>query len=357
MSAFARESETHNPQANNDDANCEGQQNDNEDDLEDSMRADADADDPVYQLPPPPENIYPDAEELEKAIHAWSREHGYDLVRRASKKNSRKQLYKRYYHCNKHGRGSSTNKTPEKDRVRVNRKSNRIGCPMSLAAVAVDPANPAGDWQIRLRKTHHNHPAVGAIELSGHRRRARTGVEKAVDGLFEIGTDTTNVLKWLQKTNPNGLFNRTDVANMKLKYKKFGTCVKPGDDSLSGKQAGIHLKTGFPSACMACRSRKSRCDSVRPACGYCVKSQANCVYDHDPHPRVTQPGQMDDVQPSSDTFQSDDQNGAQFLSETTPTQNRLPPSGPSMMDLESATEAPGFLALSQTVPNVEEQSR
>ncbi|KAI5358613.1 putative zn(2)-C6 fungal-type DNA-binding domain, FAR1 DNA binding domain-containing protein [Septoria linicola] len=263
----------------------------NDEDEDDDDQDVVDEDEPVYQLPPPPENEYADEVELEKAIHAWSLEHGYELVRRASKKNAKGQLYKRYYHCSKHGRVSS-NKTPEKDKVRVNRKSNRIGCPMSLAAVSVNPHDPTGNWQIRLRKAHHNHPAVEANELAGHRRRARFGaVEKAVDGLFAINTSTNDVLKFLQRTQPEGLFKRTDVANMKLKFKKHGTCAnqaESGHAEVTPQTTPSAAQKGFPSACNTCRGRKSKCDSQRPNCGSCLKSGAVCTYDHVPTSRSSQ---------------------------------------------------------------------
>lgn len=222
----------------------------------------------IFHLPPPPEATYSSMEELDKAMHTWTLEHGYEMVRRASKKNARGQLYKRYYHCSKHGKLANTGKLTDATRVRVNRKSNRINCPMSLAVVAVDPSNPDGAWEIRHRsKTHHNHGPMNALEMAGHRRRARNeGVERAVDGLFEIGSSTSQVLQFLQKTNPGGLFTRTDVANMKLKFKKFGTCAEKRDVQTAG------------DACTGCKSRKIRCDSGHP-CSNCAQAGQQCAYD------------------------------------------------------------------------------
>lgn len=254
---------------------------DNDDDNNDD-----DGPEPIFNLPPPPEGNYPGEVELEKSIHAWSLEHGYEVVRRASKKNASGVIYKRYYHCSKHGKLANTGKLTDNNRVRVRRKSNRMGCPMSLAAVAIDPTMPEGEWQIRHRKTHHNHGPMDALALAGHRRRARMGgVEKAVDGLFAIGTPTTQVLQFLQRTNPDGLFTRTDVANMKLKWKKFGTCVHTTGQfakNTPAAQAEGEKSAGFPSACMKCREKKTRCDSVRPVCGTCFQSGARCEYDHEP---------------------------------------------------------------------------
>ncbi|KAK3718815.1 hypothetical protein LTR37_004731 [Vermiconidia calcicola] len=240
-----------------------------------------DENEPIYNLPPPPENTYPSEAELEKAMHAWSLEHGFELVRRASKKNSKGEQYKRYYHCSKHGMKIS--KLQPEDRRRVNRKSNRMGCVMSVATVAVDPNNPQGEWQVRHRKTHHNHPALDVKSLAGHRRRAREGgVQKAVDGLFAIGTSTAQVMQFLKKTNPNGLFTRTDVANMKLKWKKYGTCMvtpSQGESMLAKGDVRIVKTTGIPSACHSCRQKKVACNSVKPVCGTCTQRNTQCVYD------------------------------------------------------------------------------
>lgn len=193
------------------------------------------------------------------------------MVRRASKKNAKGALYKRYYHCSKHGKPANTGKLTDQTRIRVNRKSQRMNCQMSLAIVALDPMQPEGEWQVRHRKTHHNHGPLDALALAGHRRRARAGgIEQAVDGLFAIGTPTAQVLQFLQRTNPNGLFTRTDVANMKLKYKKYGTCLDRKDASALEASA---------MACNACRSRKVKCDNARPTCGTCGASGLECEYE------------------------------------------------------------------------------
>ncbi|WPH01562.1 Hypothetical protein R9X50_00440900 [Acrodontium crateriforme] len=249
---------------------------DNEDDDEEDEEEE-DENEPIFNIPPPPEASFANEEELEKSMHAWSLEHGYELVRRSTKKNANGVLYKRYYHCSKQGKAASSRNAPSSTKARSNRKSIRTGCPMSVAAVAVDPANPEGEWQIRHRKTHHNHGPMDALLLTGHRRRARDGgVQKAVDGLFAIGTSTAQVLQFLQRTNPNGLFTKTDVANMKLKYKKYGTCVH-------AESARSRLPDNRPPACQICREKKTKCDRARPICGTCAAANIECVYDRQPN--------------------------------------------------------------------------
>ncbi len=160
------------------------------------------------------------------------------------------------------------------------KKSNDSQCPMSLATVAVDPSDPGGQWQIRHRKTHHNHPADDAKSLAGHRRRFRDeNVQRAIDGLFAIGTSTAQVVQFLQRTSPNGLFTRTDVANMKIKWRKYGTCmVKHGEGAevLAKKLPRPPTPLG---ACHRCRTKHQACDSKEPRCGTCIKVGAECTYD------------------------------------------------------------------------------
>lgn len=246
----------------------------NEDDDDDDVaqpEQDNNDPEPVFHLPPPPEGVYESQEALEEAVHSWSLEHGYELVRRASKKNAKGVLYKRYMHCSRHGKAANTGKLTNQTRQRFNRKSSRMNCPMSIAVVSIDPNNTEGQWQVRHRKTHHNHGPLDALNLAGHRRRARAGgIEQAVDGLFAIGTPTAQVLQFLQRTNPGGLFTRTDVANMKLKYKKFGTCLVKGDTTAHGRP------------CNECRSRKIKCNNRRPTCAECRDAGKTCVYDHPP---------------------------------------------------------------------------
>lgn len=286
---------------------------------------------PIFNIPPPPENTYPNEEELERAIHEWSKEHGYELVRRASKRNAKGVLYKRYYHCSKHGKRANTGKLTEETRQRVNRKSGRQDCPMSLAAVAVDPTEPEGEWQIRHRKSHHNHGPMKALELAGHRRRARMGpVEQAIDGLFAIGTSTTQVLQFLQKTSPDGLFTRTDVANMKNRYKKWGTCadrIQRGDNHVS--TARYKSINGIKIPCLRCRQKHLGCDNAKPKCGNCAPISAECEYSPGQEPQLHLAG-------DDETMVMDEGDSTQIDLTTPPPAQRRPQANSSTTQQSSA---------------------
>lgn len=265
-----------------------------------------DEDEPIYNLPAPPENTYSSEAELEKHMHNWSLEHGYELVRRASKRNARGEIYKRYYDCSKHARKVS--KITPDQRKRKSRQINDTECPMSLAVVAVDPLDPSGEWQIRHRKSHHNHPPEEGKKLVGHRRRFRDeNLQKAVDGLFAIGTSTSQVVQFLHKTSQGGLFTRTDVANMKLKYNKYGSCS--GEPKTKEKRTGAQTKMAG-GACHKCRAKHYACDGRRPVCTKCEQSNSaeECVYDDQRKKQQDQtPNQMNqDGQDDQEAGASDD---------------------------------------------------
>ncbi|KAF2725676.1 hypothetical protein K431DRAFT_82031 [Polychaeton citri CBS 116435] len=111
--------------------------------------------------------------------------------------------------------------------------------------------------------------------ISALRRNDDDGVPPPDNDPSNEGTPTSQVLQFLQKTNPNGLFTRTDVANLKLKYKKFGTCVDRRDGATQDKQMGV------PSACKNCRAKKMKCSSERPVCTECRDGGKECSYDHE----------------------------------------------------------------------------
>ncbi|KAK3677797.1 hypothetical protein LTR78_002647 [Recurvomyces mirabilis] len=287
---------------------------------EEEAEAEEDEDQPIFNLPPPPEGTYPTEAELEQAVHSWSLEHGYELVRRASKKNANGKIYKRYLHCSKYGKLANTGKLTDATRVRKPRKTNRQGCPMSLAIVALEPSNSNGQWQVRHRKTHHNHGPVEAVALTGHRRRARQGgMEKAIDGLFQIGTPTTQVLQFLQRTNQDGLYTRTDVANMKLKFKKFGTCITHGKaHARSGDRP-----FGATIACNRCRKKKCKCDRSRPTCQQCQIDKAECVYDKE---TTIEPNLLNDIRATAAAGDQDTDMDISIVEQEGPSQ-QTPTSG------------------------------
>jgi hypothetical protein len=287
---------------------------------------------PIFHLPPPPEGTYETEEALEEAVHSWSLEHGYELVRRASKKNAKGILYKRYMHCSRHGKAANTGKLTNVTRQRVNRKSARMNCPMSIAVVSIDPNNTQGQWQVRHRKTHHNHGPLDALNLAGHRRRARAGgIEQAVDGLLAIGTPTAQVLQFLQRTNPTGLFTRTDVANMKLKYNKFGTCLVKADTSAHGRP------------CNQCKSRKIKCDNLRPTCAECKDAGKTCVYNYLANEAPGNEDGMETTGPDVGADMEDDMN--QTMAEDGPQpQGRKRPRGTISAFQERAKKAEEILA-------------
>ena len=67
------------------------------------------------------------------------------------------------------------------------------------------------------------------------------------------------------------------------KRARSDTAVNQSGETIGGDETTevIVARTRGASACEKCRSRKTKCDNRRPACGYCSKHRIHCVYDGD----------------------------------------------------------------------------
>lgn len=45
------------------------------------------------------------------------------------------------------------------------------------------------------------------------------------------------------------------------------------------RPANMYRRRRAVTACQACRARKTKCDNMRPVCGFCARNAAQCVYD------------------------------------------------------------------------------
>ena len=57
--------------------------------------------------------------------------------------------------------------------------------------------------------------------------------------------------------------------------RKSGDAWQPAPPS---RIAGSYQRTKAPSACLVCRTRKTKCDNVRPVCGFCQRTGGDCHY-------------------------------------------------------------------------------
>lgn len=51
-----------------------------------------------------------------------------------------------------------------------------------------------------------------------------------------------------------------------------------GPNSSTSRIALMYKRRRAVSACLACRTRKTKCDNVRPVCGFCSRNTAECSY-------------------------------------------------------------------------------
>ncbi|KAF5568269.1 vegetative cell wall gp1 [Fusarium napiforme] len=60
-----------------------------------------------------------------------------------------------------------------------------------------------------------------------------------------------------------------------------GGASSPGQQGQGNKRqrtAAMYHRKRAVTACQSCRLRKTKCDNVRPVCGFCSRSGAQCVY-------------------------------------------------------------------------------
>ncbi|CAK7208012.1 Zcf27p [Sporothrix eucalyptigena] len=57
--------------------------------------------------------------------------------------------------------------------------------------------------------------------------------------------------------------------------RKSGDSWQPAPPS---RIAGSYQRTKAPSACLVCRTRKTKCDNIRPVCGFCQRTGGDCHY-------------------------------------------------------------------------------
>lgn len=124
----------------------------------------------------PPLRVYPSAEEAEEAIHAWTKEHCYNLSRKGVETIESKEVMLWRFECDRSGKSKSTSQLSSADRVRKKRGSKRIRCPVRLRIVAVDANNATGAWWVEYTKDgsrNRNPPPSQDVRVHmAHRQRA-----------------------------------------------------------------------------------------------------------------------------------------------------------------------------------------
>lgn len=62
------------------------------------------------------------------------------------------------------------------------------------------------------------------------------------------------------------------------------------------------MATSVVTACKSCRSRKVKCDKVRPRCGQCVKHSFECVFVYETLKRGPRKGELERLKAEVSTF-------------------------------------------------------
>jgi hypothetical protein len=168
-------------------------------------------------IEPPQQLAYTSLDETIEVMHAWNREHGFDVSKQKPSKNRNGELYKYLFRCTRHGKLDNHRKLTDLTRKRK-RQSGKIGCPMGIYLKAVNPLDPKGRWQIlhqrNDRSKWHNHGPADPETLSGHRRRGRTDELNAIIQQQRAnGMDANETLAFLKEQMPEALVTRQDILN------------------------------------------------------------------------------------------------------------------------------------------------
>ncbi|KAI9905426.1 hypothetical protein PsorP6_014288 [Peronosclerospora sorghi] len=135
----------------------------------------------MQSIAPPAESVYASAEAAEATLHAWTKARGYNVTRDAIRRNTDRVIAERLFRCDRGGKPQNTRKLTPAQRIRAQRASKRIGCPMRIKIRAVDECQPHGPWKVvytRDGSTMHNHaPSDDPLVHACHRRRARATLQ------------------------------------------------------------------------------------------------------------------------------------------------------------------------------------
>jgi hypothetical protein len=180
-----------------------------------------------YIIPAPPPREYPSEQHAEEALHAWTRDHSYNLSKQKPKTNTNGEVVARLFECDKAGWPKNTRNIKPQDRKRGARRSKRIGCGMRIKIVAVDESNPTGSWKIVYTRdgsqTHNHSPSVDVRIHAAHRQRgaqvSSNASQQSTASLIEVqtaaGVSTQKVMATMLLTDPSSLVIPKDISNTK----------------------------------------------------------------------------------------------------------------------------------------------
>ncbi|KAE8996750.1 hypothetical protein PR001_g19771 [Phytophthora rubi] len=170
----------------------------------------------LWHMPCLVERMFRTPVEAQRALNAFARPHGYDIVYKGTSYDKRHQKRLIRYGCDRHGvpRSQREHFNPPK---RTNVSSRKCGCPMEVYLVRTTGNHGDIGWllQHRGRAGQHNHPPSShAASHPMHRRASHTEAARlavAVDG--ETGATARQTIARLLVEDPGLLLVPRDVYN------------------------------------------------------------------------------------------------------------------------------------------------
>jgi hypothetical protein len=72
--------------------------------------------------------------------------------------------------------------------------------------------------------------------------------------------------------------NLSPFVSPEMEEARPGRKRKSPENGAPTRVAGSYQRTKAGNACLICRARKTKCDNVWPACGFCKKTGGECTY-------------------------------------------------------------------------------
>ena len=207
----------------------------------------------LFEIEAPAEGIYESYQLALDDVHDFTKHKGYEvsIAKNIGKRNKSGAYYKKLIRCTRGGKLKNSRKLTDETRVRPNRGSKKTQCPMTFKLIADDPQDAGGRWKI-VHSTNkgsylHNHKAIAAIGLPGHRRRARTEQVKArIASGAASSIQASQILASIrsEQDTEQMLITRRDVDNELARLRKEMVGTQTAVEAMFNemKKLGFHFR-------------------------------------------------------------------------------------------------------------------
>lgn len=161
---------------------------------------------------PPAGQSFVAREALEKYLKSFAVSQGYAVSVRSSSKTSVT------FKCDRGGSYRDNNKTPKDASQQRDTSSRLIGCNWRVTGSL---HSSDGRWHLNITNGEHSNHSASENMIGHSRARGLNDQQEAVvNNMLKSGTAPKNIMTTLQQDDPNILFTKRDLYNLKWKLRK-----------------------------------------------------------------------------------------------------------------------------------------